>query len=236
MICMCKILNGATLLSWFLLTLLSFKVAVSQFNGLREPVGQVIGGCQRQVGSQKTENPLVTRFLRIEQRKKDQVVYFAESWEKGPRRIQPQTFYLELSTTRPEYEATISDDSGSYQYKFRVEPVRSSDQSSSIGYWQFTLIGAESEYSLLQPRYPAGHHFTQEDFLSLLYPVESADWKITGYFGVPLSAKRVIKVEAFYCVIQVQSFKISSSNSRALEMVNVEVEFTNYYDGFFKQR
>jgi hypothetical protein len=43
-------------------------------------------------------------------------------------------------------------------------------------------------------------------------------------------AKRIIKVDGFYCVIQAVSYKMSQQNSKSVDSLRVEIEFTNKYE------
>jgi hypothetical protein len=61
-------------------------------------------------------------------------------------------------------------------------------------------------------------------------PVES-DWVKAGIFGPPVMRKRVIKIESFYCVIQVTDYRLIKQHGfNRFEWVRLEIRFTNKYD------
>ena len=158
-------------------------------------------------------------------------VYYSKSWKKGTRLVQEEKIDIELDTKNRTYQTDIKDASGKARYKLRVEPTLTDNHDSSIGAWAVRLIGMGDPFSLLAAHnQPHQHDFTIEDYLDLLYPVENADWRKTGFFGVPLSAKRVIKVEGFYCIIQVKSYHLNSAKPRALDWIKLEIQFTNNYE------
>jgi len=157
-----------------------------------------------------------------------QTLYYAESWQKGTRQIQERRLSIRLSRELPLYEETINDASGRPRYKLKIEPRFESEQDSIPKDWSVRLIGPDDTYSLLQPDHDEGKHvFNKEDYLDFLYPVEEPDWRKTGFHGVPLSAKRVIKVEGFYCIIQVKAYHLSQSKARAFEWLEVDIDLTN---------
>lgn len=161
----------------------------------------------------------------------DNSVHYAEGWKKGTQQVQEQKIIIRLSTQVRVYERTINDAAGQARYKLKVEPALTESQESSPKAWTVDLIGPDDKFSLLQPDHdPNKHQFTKADYLSLLYPVEEPNWRKTGFMGVPLSSKRVIKVEGFYCIIQVRAYRLSRTSPRAFESLEVEIEFTNKYE------
>lgn len=164
------------------------------------------------------------------QQSSSQAVYYGESWKKGSRTVQEQKVEIELDTKHRTYETRIKDASGKERYTLKVEPALTDSHDSSIGAWDVSLTSPSDTFSLLAVHNQSHQHdFTQADFLDCLYPVENPDWRKTGFFGVPLSAKRVIKVEGFYCIIQVKSYHLSSTNRRAIDALSLEIQFTNTY-------
>jgi hypothetical protein len=150
----------------------------------------------------------------------DNGVHYTEGWKKGTHQVQEQKIVIRLSTRVRVYERTINDAAGQARYRLKIEPTLTESPESSPKAWAVRLIGPDDPFSLLQPDHdPNKHHFTKADFLSLLYPVEEPNWRKTGFMGVPLSSKRVIKVEGFYCIIQVRAYRLSRTSPPAFESI-----------------
>ena len=81
---------------------------------------------------------------------------------------------------------------------------------------------------------PGGDNFPREDLVGILYPQESPKNFLErmrqpngGFY--PIGATRVIKVENFYVIISVDSFKLSDQEPRWIESMHVSIQFTNHY-------
>ena len=174
-------------------------------------------------------NKLLAEYHAVEesylQDQKDSI-YYAESWKKGTRQIKEQTLNIKLNAAQPTFEASIPDSSETYFYKLEIQRVILKTEEAI---WKVQLRQSGNGYTLLQINENPGHVFRKEDYLDILYPVEEEDFRKSGYFGVPLSAKRVFKVENFYCSIQVKSYSLSEEKWRVIDSIEIEIEFTNNY-------
>jgi len=157
---------------------------------------------------------------------KDEPVYFAESWKKGSRQIEPQKIIIKLDWHNPKHEAYIKDALGTYLYRLEIRPSPSKGERE---FWILDLKLIDDDYPLLVTRRTDGPLGNLEDYLGWLYPVKDYNPRGSGLFKMPLSAKRVVKIEGFYCVIQVKSYKFSPEKNHILDSIEVEVEFTNSY-------
>jgi hypothetical protein len=161
--------------------------------------------------------------------------FCVESWKKGGQQIQEQKLTITLSTKNINYETLVKDAAGRERYKLiiRHNPLRKGGPNHN--YWYLNLYDElipSSKYNLLVYVKPGlgKHFFPKEDFIARLYPIEQPNiYKdVNGHY--PLSATRVIKVQGFYVIIQVTDYKFSSTNSRKLDSLTVQIEFTNKYE------
>jgi hypothetical protein len=72
-----------------------------------------------------------------------------------------------------------------------------------------------------------GDFFPKEDTIGLLYPVEEPSYRKHGVLAYPLLAKRTIKVENFYCIIQVTSYIRSQDNPREIDQLTIKIKLSN---------
>lgn len=153
-------------------------------------------------------------------------MYYAESWKKGTRKIEEQKLTIKLDKKRDRFERRIKDASGTDSYKLVIERH---SMSTGPSFWIVELLQLKEKIALLIASRGGGDVIEKENYYGSLYPVEDPDWRKTGYLGVPLSAKRVFKVEGFYCIIQVKDYKLNPEKWRVLDSIEIEVEFTNHY-------
>lgn len=154
-------------------------------------------------------------------------IYYAESWKHGTRRIKEQKIKLKLDAQNRRFEAEIKDLSETYSYSLEVVPLAYRTFGEKL--WAIELWEPGDQPPLLQTHDKSGHEFFIEDRYRVFYPVEDANFRKTGYVGIPLSAKRVFKIESFYCIVQVTSYRLDPKRWRVLESLELEIEFTNTY-------
>lgn len=157
---------------------------------------------------------------------KSKRIYFAQSWKYGKRQIYEQKLCIKLDTNSPTYEVSIPDDLGGFVYRLVIER-RSLETGEE--YWSVRFLEPGNNYSLLEVSRDYGDYQPVESYYSVLYPAEDSDPRKTGYFGIPLSSKRVFAIEDFYCVIQVKSYGLNPKRWRVLDSIEIEIEFTNTY-------
>jgi hypothetical protein len=160
-----------------------------------------------------------------------QDVFYVESWKRGARQVQEQKLYITLNKARPEYETLIKDTSGKARYKLLLWPGRINGKDSGIAEWMVELIDLtrEREGTLLRPSNDKEQdYFTAKDRIGWLYPLKNPQSISAESDVVPIFAKRVVKVENFYLIIEVKDFHFSP-NKEALNSIAVQVKFTNSY-------
>lgn len=138
-----------------------------------------------------------------------QSLCYAESWKKGPRQVKERGFRIQFAKQDQEYKRVLEDSSGETRYTLSVVPTVTLE-GQQVG-WNVRLREEGSQDSLLQPGLGIGNWFRQEDSIAVLYPADYPTVQLGDPLHVPLSAKRVIKVESFYCIIQVRAYKLAPS-------------------------
>jgi hypothetical protein len=162
----------------------------------------------------------------------DQKVYYAESWKKGLRQIKEQKLTIKLNRKKSKYFTYIKDASGKSIYQLQANLVYFKLGDSGC---RIDLHSLEDKYSVMTIYRGNGDSIPKENYYGFLYPVEESNWRKTGFFGVPLSSKRVFKIESFYCVIQTKSCELNPGKWRFIESIEVEIEFTNNFMPEWKQ-
>lgn len=161
-------------------------------------------------------------------------VFYVESWKRGTGRVQEQKLCVRLSAARPEYETSIRDASGEVRYRLSVWPGRASESNSDIIEWSVELIeiAQGNDVNLLTPSNdPQQDYFNAQDRIWWLYPVGNPQSIAAETDVVPFLARRVVKVENFYCIIQVKDYRFRQGEIGVFDSITIEVEFTNSYDG-----
>jgi hypothetical protein len=146
---------------------------------------------------------------------------FVESFRKGPTRISEQSILANLNSQNPYYKAAIKDFDGTDRYQISLEPHREAGGAERIVSWQVQLIDPRRRYLgnyLVATKPPEPLSDRAQDRAWWLDP--------SPYAVVPLLARRVFKVEGFYCVIQVKDYHVLTPESRLLDSMRVELQFT----------
>jgi hypothetical protein len=177
----------------------------------------------------------LTIFLPYSQQGQD--VFYIESWKRGTNQVQEQNICIRLNKAKPEYETLVKDNSGKAQYKLQLWPGRVSGNNSGIVEWMVELIDVtqESEGNLLRPSNDEQQdYFSAKDRIGWLYPLKNPKSIGAESDVVPIFARRIVKVENFYVIIEVKDFHFSR-NKEELDSITVQVEFTNNYKESLKQ-
>jgi hypothetical protein len=157
--------------------------------------------------------------------------FYVESWKRGRQQIQEQKFEIKLEAKDPARRVLVKDSSGVERYELVITQYPLKEGGPYYSYWYVTFYDRLSRYrnvNLLTTEGPGvGDNFPLEDKIGDLYPVEKPNVYKDVNSGYPISAKRVIKVESFYIIIQVRAYKFNSANSRKLDSLTVEFELTN---------
>ncbi len=165
---------------------------------------------------------------------------YVESWKAG-NKIREQILNFNLNSTEkpnPEYIRDV----GFGFYKLNLIRFPAGKDSYDFEHWTVQLQQVLSEpnkkekltCNLLKAEgCGVGDYFPREDYVADLFPAEtpknSVEELFIGHY-YPISAKRVIKVQNFYVLIQVNSYRMNKENPKKLESMEVTIEFKNEYN------
>ncbi len=147
---------------------------------------------------------------------------YAESYRQGSTRVMEESFEVKLTPQDSNYRERIKDLRGNDRYAFSLVPL-GPEGDTKITSWQGRLA------DLLHPIY---------DNVLLVSPNPSDDpkneaknalfrlWPST-VAAVPLRARRIMKVDNFYVVLEVKAYHFTPPESPYLDSMTVEVEFRN---------
>jgi hypothetical protein len=166
---------------------------------------------------------------------------YVQSWRRGERKIQPQKMLIELNRDHLAHEQVLLDAGGIPRFILQVRhsPWNKKFNAYYESWWvdlcdyrgQKRRLDVSKECLLLTSsgRGPGGDYFPKEDSVGRLYPLEEHQQEIMKKVSnaYPLYAKRVVKVEGFYCIIQVKRHKMSQINPMMMDSLSVEIELTN---------
>ena len=143
---------------------------------------------------------------------------YAESFRKGATRITEEKFEVKLRPAEPNYRERIKDLAGNDRYELTIAP-QSPAGDTKITSWRVHLRDL--------------HHTLYNNIL-LAAQEPSADprnnlwWLNPDQFGpVPVKAKRIIKVDGFYVVMQITGLHFTPLDSPYLDSMSVSFVFTN---------
>jgi hypothetical protein len=143
---------------------------------------------------------------------------YAESFRQGSTRIVEERFEVKLTPKDSVYRERIKDSHGADRFVLSIIP-RGPEGDTEITSWQVKLADlrhAIYDNVLLTTQQPSSD---PKDILWRLDP--------SRFASVPLTVKRVIKVEDFYVVLQVKAFHFTPPDSPYLDSMTVAVELTN---------
>jgi hypothetical protein len=143
---------------------------------------------------------------------------YAESFRQGPSQIVEQRFEVKLTPKDPLYRERIKDSRGADRYIFSITPF-GPEGDTEITCWQARLT------DLHHPIYDNLLLTTQEPSSD----PKNALWRLdpSRFALIPWPAKRIIKVESFYLVLQVKAFHFTPPDAPYLDSMTVAVEFTD---------
>lgn len=163
-----------------------------------------------------------------------------DSWREGDERVVERGFRLNLKPGRRERVADVRTASGRRSYKllFRYDPV----PGIKLDHWKVelreVLAGAAGRGGTLGPNLltaegpgPGGDNFPRADLVGYLYPkTDPHVFKGDRLAFYPINAKRVVKVEDFFLVLQVESYRFNARRPNALDSLVLDVRLTNSYE------
>lgn len=146
------------------------------------------------------------------------VSLYAESFRQGSTHIIEDHFEAKLTPQDSEYRERIKDSHGADRYTFSIIPL-GPEGDNKVTSWQVKLGDLHHPmYNnlLLTKQQPSDD---PKDAFSWLNPSKFAQ--------VPAAARRIIKVDSFYVVLQVKAYRFSPPDSPYLDSMTVAVELTN---------
>ena len=143
---------------------------------------------------------------------------YAESFRQGSVRITEETFETKLSPQNATYREFIKDSRGNHRYELIITP-QGPEGDNKITSWSVQL--RDLHHSIYSNILVAEQEPSPEAKNKLW-------WLNPNRFGpVPILAKRVIKVDGFYVVIQVKDLHFAPLDSPYLDWMVVQFAFTN---------
>ena len=147
---------------------------------------------------------------------------YAESFRQGAGHIVEESFEARLTPQDRVYRERIKDSRGADRYAFSIVP-QSPEGDTKITSWQVKLADLRHpiyDNVLLASPSPSDDPVTRaKDSLWRLDP--------NRFAAVPVNAKRIIKVESFYVVLEVKAHHFTPLDSPYLDSMTVAVEFRN---------
>lgn len=148
----------------------------------------------------------------------DSPTVYAESYRKGSTRIAEDKFEAKLSPADPTYRERIRDAAGNDRYELTIAP-QGPLGDSNITSWRVQL--RDLHHTIY-------HNLLMEDQEPSQDPKNNLWWLNPNRFGtVPIRARRIVKVESFYVVFQVENLHFTPLDSPYLDSMAVRFELTN---------
>src|SRR5438270_9219712 len=143
---------------------------------------------------------------------------YAESFRKGATKITEDKFEAKLTPDNATYREMIKDSYGKDRYELTIAPEGPAGDTE-ITAWRVKLRDLHHTiYNniLLQEQQPS------QD------PKNNLWWLTPNPFGpVPIRARRIVKVDAFYVVLQVTNLHFTPLDSPYLDSMAVQLSFVN---------
>jgi len=145
---------------------------------------------------------------------------YAESFRRGAGHVVEESFEARLTPQDAVYRERIKDSRGADRYAFSIVP-QSPEGDTKITSWQVRLADLRHPIydNVLLPNLSDDPAIKARDSLWRLDP--------SRYAAVPVSARRIIKVDSFYVVLQVKAHHFTPLDSPYLDSMTVAVEFRN---------
>jgi hypothetical protein len=145
-------------------------------------------------------------------------VYYAESFRRGPTRISEESFEVKLSLENRDYRERIKDKAGNERYLLTIMP-QGPEGDNKITSWRVKLVDLHHRIFDNVLRTSQDPSSNAKDNLWNLEPGK--------YAAVPVEARRIIKVDSFYVVLQVAAHHFTPVDSPYLDSMTVRVRFGN---------
>lgn len=147
---------------------------------------------------------------------------YVESFRHGETHIVEDSLDVKLTPQDSTYRERIKDSHGDDRYVFTILP-RMPEGDTEITSWQARLTDLRHPiYNNILVTSPQ-----PSDDPNIAY--KNALWQLQpgGFAPVPIGARRIIKVDGFYVVLQVKAYHFTPPDSPYLDSMTVAVQFTN---------
>ena len=143
---------------------------------------------------------------------------YGESFRQGPTRVTEWSVDLKFTPQNASYQQRIKDSQGTERYEFKITP-QMPGSDDKITSWNVTLI--DLRHRVYGNLLVADPELSDEPKDNL--------WRLDpNRFGpVPIRAKRIIKVEGFYVVIEVKSMHFTPLDSPYFDSMAASFAITN---------
>jgi hypothetical protein len=143
---------------------------------------------------------------------------YVESFRKGPTHVTESTSEVVLTPQSPNCRIRLKDQSGKDRYEFGCFPQSASENDRRIVSWQVRLADL--------------HHKMYPNLLATAVdPTEDktqVGWLDPAKFArIPISRERVVKVDGFYCALQVKDYHFVNPSDPYLDRMTLAIRFTN---------
>jgi hypothetical protein len=161
-----------------------------------------------------TELVLIGTFLLAQ----DVSFVYSESFRKGPARVTESEAEVVLTPQNPTCHLRVKDHGGKDRYELGCFPQQASVNDPRITSWQIRLADL--------------HHKIYANVLaSSVDPTEDrtqVGWLDPGKFAkIPITEERVVKVDGFYCILQVKDFHFANLSQPYLDRMTLTIRFSN---------
>jgi hypothetical protein len=163
--------------------------------------------------------PLLLLAAGLLQGQEQNTFVYVESFRKGSTRIRESTYAVDLDPKNPTCAIRVKEqNSGHDRYQFNCVPEHPSPGDPRIVGWQIKLADLS-------------HRIYPNVLMPSPDPTQDAKqigWLNPGKFAkIQLNTERVVKVDHFYCVFQVNDAHFTAPDQPYLDHIVVEVRFTN---------
>jgi len=147
---------------------------------------------------------------------------YAESFRQGSTRVVEDSFDIKLTPQDPIFRERIKDLGGNNRYAFSIVP-KGPEGDTKITSWQGTMADLQhpiySNVLLVSPNPSDDPKDDAKNALCRLWP--------STFAPVPVGAKRIMKVDQFYVVLQVKAYHFTPPESPYLDSMVVRFAFSN---------
>jgi hypothetical protein len=143
---------------------------------------------------------------------------YTESFRKGATQIIEDNFEAKLTPENATYRELIKDTHGNDRYELKITP-QGPEGDNKITSWRIMLRDL---------RHSIYNNLLMADQQPSTDPKNNLWWLNPNQLGlVPIRAKRIVKVDGFYVLIQVKNLHFTPLDSPYLDSMNVQFAFSN---------